>query len=70
MQNFALANVNQNPSIFFNQPLSYDFRTAYPGCVNPVRDQLQCGACWAFASSGTLENRYCMATGNLVILSP
>ena len=69
-QNMGLANIYQSPSIMINQQQSYDFRKAYPGCVNPVRDQLQCGACWAFAASGTLENRYCMATGSLVILSP
>ena len=35
-------------------PLSYDLRTQ--GKVTPVRDQKNCGSCWAFAVYGSLES--------------
>ena len=35
-------------------PSSYDLRNV--GKVSPVKDQLQCGDCWAFATYGSLES--------------
>merc|ERR1711957_451068 len=36
------------------------------GLVNPIKNQGQCGSCWAFSTMGTLESGYAIATGNLV----
>jgi cathepsin B len=38
----------------------------------PVRDQGQCGSCWAFAASEVLSDRFCIASNGAVdvILSP
>lgn len=39
------------------------------GCVGPVKDQGQCGACWAFAAVASVEFECCMASTNFNQLS-
>lgn len=46
-------------------PASVDW-TAQGGIVNAVKDQGQCGSCWAFSTVGTLESGYALSTGKLV----
>jgi cathepsin L len=50
-------------------PSAIDWRQK-PNVVSPVKDQGQCGSCWAFATAETIESQLGLLTGNMTILSP
>jgi cathepsin B len=54
-------------------PVHFDSRQAFPNCahlIGRVRDQSDCGSCWAFSTTTALEDRMCIANISSVLLSP
>jgi C1A family cysteine protease len=50
-------------------PKAVDWRNHSPAVVNPVKNQMHCGSCWAFSATGTVESAHAIATGELLSLS-
>jgi len=53
-------------------PAEFDVRAAWPKCAavtGHIRDQSDCGSCWAFASTEAFNDRRCIATGDTTLLS-
>jgi hypothetical protein len=53
-------------------PKDFDPREAWPWCpsISHVRDQTDCGACWAFGSTQAFNDRHCIKTNDTALLSP
>lgn len=51
-------------------PDSFDARTQWGSKVHPIRNQGQCGSCWAFGATEALSDRWAIEKGVDVVLSP
>jgi len=56
----------------FVAPESFNSLEQWPKSIHPIRDQEQCGSCWAFSASEVLSDRFAISTDNAVdvVLSP
>jgi len=50
-------------------PLQVDYRNTVPMILTGVKNQGQCGSCWAHGSTEDVESMWALATGNLFVLS-
>lgn len=63
-----------SPAVFRapSVPTEFDWRKQDSTCVHPIRDQGQCGSCWAFGATESLTDRFCIKSKHSFnqILSP
>lgn len=52
-------------------PVEFDSRDVWPGKIHAIRDQAQCGSCWAFGATEALSDRFTIASNGAtdVVLS-
>jgi len=57
------------PRMAHASPTSVDWRTHTPPVVEPIKDQGQCGSCWAFSTISVIESAWAIAGNPLTSFS-
>jgi len=58
------------PASHKKAPSTVDWRTHTPSVVSAVKDQGQCGSCWAFSATENIESMWALAGNDIPVLSP
>lgn len=56
----------QAPKVSNGTPTTFDSREQWPNNIHAIRDQQQCGSCWAFGASEALSDRFSIASNGAV----
>merc|ERR1719242_1894597 len=62
-------NAQRNEADLSGLPTADEIDWTTKGAVTPIKDQAQCGSCWAFSTTGSLEGAHFVHSGELVSLS-
>jgi len=67
-QGFPAPKMNQNLAV----PDTFDARDQWGAWIHPIRDQAQCGSCWAFGATEAFTDRFTIDSQGAidVIMSP
>jgi len=58
------------PQVGTSLPVTWDWYNHTPSCMTPIKNQEQCGSCWAFSATEQVESIWALAGNTLVSLGP